>query len=250
MLDTFYPCFKLGLFLACQEAPSKLLSEKFELEPDEDITAIKESRCELTKLLSAAEYRTMCQWDHEAAIVARRMITVWLDEVLIRSQWPGRKYWLRKPLQSDWGEGRSGGLWFFRQLKQLDPARQADFELAGLALRCISMGLTGCHGRSPENLAAARLDLQNRFNLKSDMPVFPPPMQPSETKRFSVNPAALSLLAALVFMVLLAWLGANFSLNRYLAQMELQSGRPGPLNTSTEPVNSLHGKFDVDFNYQ
>jgi type IV/VI secretion system ImpK/VasF family protein len=229
MLTSFYHCFRRGLLLSS-------LREKVEppgaARPDgreeEKASAVWKYRAELSKKLIEDEHRLRARWGPEASGAARRMVTIWLDEILIQAPWPGRKHWLRKPLQSEWGEGRSGGVWFFRQLEGLNPARLDDRELAGLALRCISLGLSGCHGRDPERLDQVRCGLQERFCFKDDIPIFPPPLPPGRKKTY-LGASGLKFLVALAAILSIVWLADDYSLERDLnkiaAEAEAASGR-------------------------
>lgn len=273
MLKFFYPCFRLGLHLARPQSETEQgqtppsvskagerlnpdPAERFEdhrdrrgalpIKGEEDqAAAFRKHRREFLKKLAEAEHGIMTGWGPEAAAVARRMATVWLDEILIKSSWPGRQHWLRKPLQSEWGEGRSGGLWFFQQLEQLSPARKDDRELAALALRCISLGLTGCYGREPDQLNEVRKNIQDRFEFKDDQPLFPPPPPPAGAPKARIGPAGRRLLAALILIPLLFWLWGGLSLGRTLDKINSQTAVTSPFDLEP-PSNSLHGRLDLD----
>lgn len=213
MLKSFHPCFKLGLDLSHQRASLDQPEADACQTAEEKASALRKHRKDFLKKMTAAEHAVMARWGPEAAGAARRMVTVWLDEILIEAPWPGREDWLRKPLQSQWGEGRSGGLWFFRKLEELNPARQDDRELAALALRCISLGLTGSYGRDPDGLGEVRRRIQARFDFKDDTPVFPPPLPPGRKGKI-LNSSGRRLLAVLLLVPLLFWIVSGLSLNR------------------------------------
>jgi type IV/VI secretion system ImpK/VasF family protein len=168
------------------------------------------------------------------------MVTIWLDELLIQFPWPGRKAWLRKPLQSEWGEGRSGGVWFFQEIEGLDPTRLDDRELAALALRCVSLGLSGRHGRDLERLDQVRCELQERFGFEDDIPIFPPLLPSGGRKKTGLGASGWKFLVALAAILSIVWWAGDFSLERTLnkitGQVETSSGRDaGPA------APSLHG---------
>lgn len=195
MLNAFQPCFTMALFLSVQRAETE----------GEAVPAAK-YRAILLEKLALGEGLVMTRWGEEAAAAARRMVTVCLDEILNCAPWPGREEWLRKPLQSEWGEGRSGGAWFFQYLEGLSPARRDGRELAALALRCISLGLSGPYGRDAEALGQVRRDIQHNFSFHGS-PVFPPPLPPLGRKK-SAFFALKILAAALAALGLLGLAGA------------------------------------------
>lgn len=242
MLKCFYPCFRLGLLLSCQRESAEQVGTARSDSRDEAASAIRKYRSELLKKMTEAEHKLMTRWEPETAGAARRMVTVWLDEILIKSTWPGREQWLRKPLQSEWGEGRSGGLWFFQQLEGLNPARKDDRQLAVLALRCISLGLTGCYGREPDRLNEVRRDVQERFALKDDTPIFPPPLPTAKIRVKYIGSRGWRLLAVLILIPFLFWLLGGFSLNRTLSKINIETPAPASLGRE-QPASSLYGNL-------
>lgn len=243
MLKHFHSCFVMGLSLAAMKPAPEPSSagdgpSEMELRPE----AAAAWRRELKKRLDLAERRVMSQWGPEAALSARRMVTVWLDELLLTAPWPGRKLWISKPLQKDWAEGRSGGQWFFEELEILTPDRRDNRELAALALRCLTLGLAGRYGRSPEQLLKVRRETLDRFGFLADSPVFPPPMPRRSAKKVWLGPLARRLLLGLGLGLLLFWLAGDLSLNRRLDRIHHEAAgfdyEPAPA-----VAGSLHGRL-------
>lgn len=237
MLKSFHACFRLGLLMSCQREAEEPDAARRDVE-EEKASAVRKQRAVLLKKLTEAERRLMARWGPEAAETARRMVTVWLDEILVLAAWPGRELWLRKPLQSDWNEGRSGGLWFFQQIDILNPARRDDRELAALALRCLSLGLGGCHGREPEKLDQVRRQIQDRFALKDDSPIFPPALPSGGRKKTVLGPSGLKILAVLAAILLIIWVAGGFSLGRTLNRITAEA-EANPASAA----RSLYGNF-------
>lgn len=159
-------------------------------------------------------------------VLARRFVTAWADERLVRGDWPGRDDWRARPLQSDWGEGRTAGEWFFEALAGLDAARADDAAPAALALRCLALTFDGRMHRSPQELLDLRRDTARRFSLFSPPAAFPPsPFPPSSAARAGKRGGAwrrlrwwLPPLAAAV-LLLAAWRFADRDLDAYLERI-------------------------------
>lgn len=124
--DCFGPCFRLMLRL-----------------PDSPPTGRTDVRREAERLLEEAG--RLALHGREAATVetARRMVEAWMDETALGIAWEGRAAWLGNPLQRRWRTGRSGGDWFFDEIRRLSPHRAEDAELAEVALRCLGFGFRG-----------------------------------------------------------------------------------------------------------
>ena len=216
MLKVFHSCFLKGLALAALASTSESEESNLRGEAGPRPETVAAWRRDLKKRLDLAERRVVGPWGPEAALSARRMVTVWLDELLLTSPWPGRKLWLGQPLQKDWDEGRSGGQWFFEELESLSPDRRDDRALAALALRCLTLGLSGCYGRSPEQLLAVRRRTLERFGFRADSPVFPPPPPRRPAKNAWLSPLGRRVLLGLGIGLLLFWLVGNLSLSSRL----------------------------------
>ena len=133
--DCFGPCFRLMLRL-----------------PDSPPTGRTDVRREAERLLEEAG--RLALHGREAATVetARRMVEAWMDETALGIAWEGRAAWLGNPLQRRWRTGRSGGDWFFDEIRRLSPHRAEDAELAEVALRCLGFGFRGHFYNDPNGL--------------------------------------------------------------------------------------------------
>lgn len=68
-------------------------------------------------------------------------VCCWIDEILLKAQWPGKDEWLKRPLQRSRFNTINGGEEFFTRMD----AAQAldDMELVEVFHACISLGFTG-----------------------------------------------------------------------------------------------------------
>ena len=137
--DCFGPCFRLMLRL-----------------PDSPPTGRTDVRREAERLLEEAG--RLALHGREAATVetARRMVEAWMDETALGIAWEGRAAWLGNPLQRRWRTGRSGGDWFFDEIRRLSPHRAEDAELAEDIFITIPMGSASSTERLPSGSAVRR----------------------------------------------------------------------------------------------
>ena len=155
--DCFGPCFRLMLRL-----------------PDSPPTGRTDVRREAERLLEEAG--RLALHGREAATVetARRMVEAWMDETALGIAWEGRAAWLGNPLQRRWRTGRSGGDWFFDEIRRLSPHRAEDAELAEVALRCLGFGFRGHFYNDPKGLCLEHRALAERFGCTAVPLPFPP----------------------------------------------------------------------------
>lgn len=153
-----------------------------------------------------------------AALSARRFVTAWADERLASDGWPGRDAWRAHPLQSDWGEGRAAGEWFFDAVARLHPSRTEDGALASLALRCLTLGFDGRLYCTPQEIADLRRALVLRFGFARPPCPFPPPAGTAGDDSRGGAGAVMRWLAPLTAAALLAgaYVLADRSLLLYL----------------------------------
>lgn len=139
------------------------------------------------------------RFDAQTVRLARRFATAWIDERLASAAWPGRDAWRSRPFQSDWGEGRTAGEWFFDALGRLSPSRDGDIALAALALRCLALDFDGKMYYTPGELGELRRAVAGRFRLAHSPAAFPPPLAMSgggKARRGTARWWLLPLLAA------------------------------------------------------
>lgn len=159
LLRCFEPCFIRVL---------ELLDAR---SPEADAAA---ARASLLELLDESAFSAEGRFPAQTALAARRFTTAWTDERLASDDWPGREAWRTHPLQSDWGEGRASGEWFFDAVARLNPARPEDAAPAALALRCLSLGFDGKMYYTPREIADLRRTLTLRFGFARPPRPFPP----------------------------------------------------------------------------
>lgn len=135
---------------------------------------------DLLAALDEAAMKAAGLFNTPIVLLARRFVTAWIDERLSSDAWPGRHAWQAKPLQSDWGEGRTAGEWFFEALERLEPTRDGDAPLAALVLRCLDLGFDGRMHYSPQELRELRRETASRFSLPRYPASFPPPLAAEE----------------------------------------------------------------------
>lgn len=133
-------------------------------------------RAGISALLDDAALAMLGRYSTDAVPLARRFVAAWADERLSSDDWPGRDAWRAHPLQSDWGEGRAAGEWFFDAVARLRPDRAGDGDLAALALRCLSLGFDGRLHYTPREIADLRRTLVLRFGFAQAPCPFPPPV--------------------------------------------------------------------------
>ncbi|MCD8351717.1 MAG: DotU family type IV/VI secretion system protein [Planctomycetaceae bacterium] len=169
-------------------------------------------------------------YETRTLMLARRLVTAWIDERLGSDPWPGRDAWLARPLQCDWNEGRHSGEWFFTTAGSLTQGKQDHDEVARLALRCLSLGLEGPYFDNPAELLRLRRDLALRFDLTVPVSPFPSFVEtagaPVDATRRGLW-AVPFILAAII--TLAALLGEN-ALNR-----RLETILDGPAAAATAP---------------
>lgn len=168
LVRCFEPCF-VGVLKILDAAGADVSDEAAE-----ERDAAASPRDSVMMLLDESVLAASENFPARTTILARRFVTAWADERLVRGDWPGRDAWRARPLQSDWGEGRTAGEWFFEALEGLDPARADDAAPAAIALRCLALIFYGRMHRSPQELLDLRRDTARRFNLLSPPAVFPP----------------------------------------------------------------------------
>lgn len=135
------------------------------------------ARASLLESLDAAALAAAARHSPHATLTARRFVTAWADERLASDDWPAREAWRARPLQSDWGEGRAAGEWFFDAVARLAPPNMEDAALAALALRCMTLGFDGKMYYTPRETADLRRTLVLRFGLARPPAPFPPPAE-------------------------------------------------------------------------
>lgn len=166
LLHCFADCLRETLLLLDDSPPNAERGER-------DAHAVHDA---LMATLDDASRQASGLFGTQVVLLARRFVTAWIDERLASDPWSGRGAWQARPLQSDWGEGRTAGEWFFEALTRLEPARDGDTALAALALRCLALGFDGRMHYSPPELLELRRDTAQRFSLTHAPSFFPPPV--------------------------------------------------------------------------
>ena len=166
-------------------------------------------RTRLCEGLNLAAVEAAPHFDQPTVFQARRFVTAWMDERLASDAWPGQGAWQAHPLQSDWGEGRRAGEWFFEAVDKLEPLRPEHLPLARLALRLLSFGYSGEMREPGEKLSDLRQRLARRFGLFQPPAVFPPSLPdvsalPASCRRAGGWIAAALLAAVVVLGIVLA----------------------------------------------
>lgn len=166
------------LILAAASESGATLSAAARLEKAETLRSLAENE------LRAAERSATALRGPRVARLAGRFAVAWADEYLMTRDWAGRRCWTAHPLQGDWAEGRNAGDGFFQDLQALVPSSDDDVAVAGIALRCLSLGFAGRFHGQPETLAKLHEDTVRRFSLKTRAPAFPIPLEhiPSRMK--------------------------------------------------------------------
>jgi type VI secretion system protein ImpK len=82
---------------------------------------------------------------------ARFALTVWADEVILRSQWPGREQWQHESLQQQLFRTSRGGNEFYEHLAKLRPEHSSAREIYFLVL---SLGFEGQYALQPDQRTA------------------------------------------------------------------------------------------------
>ena len=106
-----------------------------------------------------------------------------------------------------WRTGRSGGDWFFDEIRRLSPHRAEDAELAEVALRCLGFGFRGHFYNDPNGLGLEHRALAERFGCTAVPLPFPPaPYLPRENRLFRhVGPLLTGLFAVLLLIFWGIW---------------------------------------------
>jgi type VI secretion system protein ImpK len=102
---------------------------------------------------------------------ARYAIVAFIDEQILKSQWPGRTEWMNEPLQLILYREFKAGEKFFARLKALLQAGNRPLALEVYYL-CLSLGFRGSASADapPSHLAEARGELARRFPKGSISP--------------------------------------------------------------------------------
>jgi type VI secretion system protein ImpK len=82
---------------------------------------------------------------------ARFALAVWADEVVLRSEWPGREQWAADTLQTRLYRTTRGGNEFFEHLAQLRPEQNDAREVYFLVL---ALGFEGQYAGQPDQIRA------------------------------------------------------------------------------------------------
>ncbi len=177
--ECFNPCFVTVLGILEPERHAAILTESLGPAdfPDASERPVDAARRACLESLDRAVEMASSFYETRTLILARRLVTAWMDERLGSDPWPGRDAWLARPLQSEWNEGRRSGEWFFTTIGGLTLGKQDHDELARLALRCMSLGLEGPHFDNPDELLRLRREMALRFDLAACSSPFPPPFE-------------------------------------------------------------------------
>jgi type VI secretion system protein ImpK len=148
-------------------------------------------------------------------------IIAFIDEQILRSEWPGRMQWLARPMQlTHFGENTAGEGFFTRmeQLRQ-EPARSHVLEIYFL---CVALGFQGVYAVRSDDGTLSAISERASSQLLRGLPnpeVFSPHGDPRDARRGYARPDApiialgiLSLVAATVlFVVLRVLVGSSAS---------------------------------------
>ncbi len=209
-------------FEPCLVAVLELL-DSAAAQPAEAAADAASARDALLARLDQSSLAASGRFPARVTVLARRFATAWADERLAGGAWAEREAWRAFPLQSDWGEGRTAGEWFFEALARLEPGRDGETALAALALRCLSLGFDGRMRYTPRQLLELRRTLARRFGLEARPAAFPPAVETGEADGGRRGGAWLRWLWPVAAALALAggFLLADQSLNRRLdARME------------------------------
>ncbi|MCD8140458.1 MAG: DotU family type IV/VI secretion system protein [Planctomycetaceae bacterium] len=180
LTDCFTPCFVTVLDILAPHRHAAGAAGIAEGASDPTERPVDAARRACQESLDRAVETAASFYETRTLMVARRLVTAWVDERLGSDAWPGRDAWLARPLHSEWHEGRRSGEWFFATAGGLTPGKRDHDELARLALRCLSLGLEGPHFDKPDDLVRIRRDMALRFECAAPASPFPPPVQSAD----------------------------------------------------------------------
>jgi len=168
----------------------------------------------------------------------RYALVAFIDEQILRSNWPGRTEWMSQPLQLVlYNQYTAGEIFFARMRSLLNEGTRPD-ALAAYAL-CLMLGFRGQFGVSGDNSAVNTFTEAARQQLARTLPrgdKIGPHAEPSERAR--QHRTSNAPLIAFIFGGLLLAVAVVFALERVLASdvaTTLQSLPPTTAPTAAAP---------------
>ena len=146
-------------------------------------------------------------------------LVAFIDEQILRSEWPGRMQWLARPLQLAYYGENTAGEGFFMRMEQLreQPARAHVLEVYFL---CVALGFQGVYGVRGDDGTLSMISERASALLLRGLPspdVFSPHGDPRDVRRgfsrsdmpiIALGVASL-VVAILVFVVLRVMVGSS-----------------------------------------
>jgi type VI secretion system protein ImpK len=136
--------------------------------PSAQLPSARELRQQIVALLDrmVASARSAGMADADIA-EARYAIVAFVDEQILKSNWPARSEWMNEPLQLQlYGEYKAGEK-FFSRMKALLRAGNRPLALEVYYL-CLSLGFRGTYGGTGESAALAQLAESAREQLSQN----------------------------------------------------------------------------------
>lgn len=88
---------------------------------------------------------------HDDYDLARFAVFAWIDEMLMQSEWEGRKAWKKNMLQREFYKTSGGGVEFYNKLERLEPEQN---DVREVFYVCLVSGFKGKYGPSEEDVFA------------------------------------------------------------------------------------------------
>jgi type VI secretion system protein ImpK len=164
---------------------------------------------------------------------ARYALTAFMDEQILKSNWPGRAEWMNQPLQMLLYREYTAGENFFARMTALMQRGTATAALE-VYYMCLALGFRGAYGVSGDVYGLSAFTESARQQLVRAMP--PPtkigpralPMDRASAMKLS-NLVVYALIAGSLLLVVCVLFGLSFALDRdVLDALELMR-QPGPV---------------------
>lgn len=152
------------------------------------------------------------KFDSEDIADSRYALAAFVDEAILRSQWPGKEQWADNPLQLEMFETYLAGEGFFEKLDTLRARGESVAEILEIYYLCLALGFEGKYGMEGSErltaLAKVVHDELNRFRPATQKVVAPnwkavdgPVKETSQLPRWLIYTCAAVILLCILFYI-------------------------------------------------